>query len=451
MPIILTIESLDANSACRARRRLGASRSQPRPCQARRSLCIHHRRRRPDAGPRRSQGFSAHARQDGSRRWRGCRRGGAIGGVESPSARAQDVKDVPREKTLILRWAGASRPLRRSEPLERLPDRLQPPERPRNPARATGLLQRLRRRDHPLAGGELGVQRGLHRPCSIKTRSGIILERRHARSRRRTSPTPSRTAGELGSAVKWGVDVSTFLEIGRGGDGDRRPPDVQDSRATLHVLHDLQVRHRLLHRAEAHLRGPGLERRSRTSISPPGCRSPLDRGRSSSPRRSRRSSTGATPGGRWMRASSPQCRTVERIIYLPAVPDEQMAQQLISNEVDCSLDLRPLTIETVMTENPNIITHTGTELPYGYVDWWPTSLYVNNEREPFDRSGRALGAQLLHRSRPDHRRCPRRCRFEVAAAAALLSGPAALRRRRRGPARGVPDAGVQPRKRVTPC
>ena len=23
-------------------------------------------------------------------------------------------------------------------------------------------------------------------------------------------------------------------------------------------------------------------------------------------------------------------------------------------------------------------------MPYGYVDWWPTSLYVNNEREPYN-------------------------------------------------------------------
>jgi peptide/nickel transport system substrate-binding protein len=74
---------------------------------------------------------------------------------------------------------------------------------------------------------------------------------------------------------------------------------------------------------------------------------------------------------------------VERIVYLPAVPDEQLAQQLISNEIDCSLDLRPLTIETVLAQNPNITTHTGNEPPFGYVDWWPTSLYVNNQREPY--------------------------------------------------------------------
>ena len=74
---------------------------------------------------------------------------------------------------------------------------------------------------------------------------------------------------------------------------------------------------------------------------------------------------------------------VERIIYLPWTEETQIAQQLIANEIDCSLDLRPLTMETILVQNPAIITHTGTEPPYGYVDWWPTSLYVNNELEPF--------------------------------------------------------------------
>ena len=75
---------------------------------------------------------------------------------------------------------------------------------------------------------------------------------------------------------------------------------------------------------------------------------------------------------------------VERIIYLPFTSEEQVAQQLISNDVDCSLDLRPLTIETVLQQNPKIITHTYKDPPYGYEDWWPTSLYVNCEREPYN-------------------------------------------------------------------
>ncbi|MEX2425398.1 MAG: ABC transporter substrate-binding protein [Thermomicrobiaceae bacterium] len=74
---------------------------------------------------------------------------------------------------------------------------------------------------------------------------------------------------------------------------------------------------------------------------------------------------------------------VERVVYLPFGDETGVAQQLISNQIDCSLDLRPLTIERVMQDNPSIITHTGTEPPYGYVDWWPTALFVNHEVEPF--------------------------------------------------------------------
>jgi peptide/nickel transport system substrate-binding protein len=80
----------------------------------------------------------------------------------------------------------------------------------------------------------------------------------------------------------------------------------------------------------------------------------------------------------------PAMPAVERIIYLPFSQETQVAQQLIANEIDCSLDLRPLTIETILQQNKSIITHTGTEKPYGYVDWWPTSLYVNNDRPPYD-------------------------------------------------------------------
>jgi len=35
-------------------------------------------------------------------------------------------------------------------------------------------------------------------------------------------------------------------------------------------------------------------------------------------------------------------------------------------------------------QNPKIVTHTGQKPPYGYMDWWPISLYVNNEKPPFN-------------------------------------------------------------------
>ena len=92
----------------------------------------------------------------------------------------------------------------------------------------------------------------------------------------------------------------------------------------------------------------------------------------------------ARAGGRSIRVWSTRCPEVERIIYLPWTEETQMAQQLISNEVDCSLDLRPLTMETILAQNPASSPTPVREPPYGYVDWWPTSLYVNNEREPYN-------------------------------------------------------------------
>ncbi len=75
---------------------------------------------------------------------------------------------------------------------------------------------------------------------------------------------------------------------------------------------------------------------------------------------------------------------VERIVYIPNPGETQMAQSFISNTVDCSLDLRPATIKEVIKQNPKIITHTGRKLPFGYVDWWPISLFFNTQNYPFD-------------------------------------------------------------------
>ncbi len=77
---------------------------------------------------------------------------------------------------------------------------------------------------------------------------------------------------------------------------------------------------------------------------------------------------------------------VERIIYLPWVGEVQTAQAIINNEVDASLDLRPTTMKTILDQNPNVTTHIGREKPYGYVDWWPISLLMNDSVEPFNDS-----------------------------------------------------------------
>src|SRR5207237_9234456 len=63
---------------------------------------------------------------------------------------------------------------------------------------------------------------------------------------------------------------------------------------------------------------------------------------------------------------------------------QQLAQALIPNPVDYSTSLLPTTLPTVFRQNPKIITHSGQKLPYGYMDWWPSSLYVNHEQPPFN-------------------------------------------------------------------
>jgi len=75
---------------------------------------------------------------------------------------------------------------------------------------------------------------------------------------------------------------------------------------------------------------------------------------------------------------------VERNIWLPSAGEQQLAQALITNQVDYSMSMQPATLPTVFRQNPKITTHSGQKPPYGYMDWWPYSLYVNNEKPPFN-------------------------------------------------------------------
>jgi peptide/nickel transport system substrate-binding protein len=75
---------------------------------------------------------------------------------------------------------------------------------------------------------------------------------------------------------------------------------------------------------------------------------------------------------------------VERNIWLPWAGEQQAAQGFITNQLDFSAILQPATLQTIFRQNPKIITHSGKNPPYGYMDWWPYGLYVNNERPPFN-------------------------------------------------------------------
>ena len=73
-----------------------------------------------------------------------------------------------------------------------------------------------------------------------------------------------------------------------------------------------------------------------------------------------------------------------RSVWLPNTGEQQTAQALITNAADTAYDMLPATFPTLFKGNPKITTHTGQEPPYGYVDWWPLSLYVNNDVKPFN-------------------------------------------------------------------
>jgi len=73
-----------------------------------------------------------------------------------------------------------------------------------------------------------------------------------------------------------------------------------------------------------------------------------------------------------------------RNIWLPVVAEQQSAQALITNQVDFGGALQPATFPTVIRQNAKVTTYTGQKPPWGYVDWWPISLYVNNDVKPFD-------------------------------------------------------------------
>jgi peptide/nickel transport system substrate-binding protein len=75
---------------------------------------------------------------------------------------------------------------------------------------------------------------------------------------------------------------------------------------------------------------------------------------------------------------------VQRLIFLPPFEESRMAQLVISNDADITLNIAPATMPSLFQQNPKIITHSGQEPPYGYTDWWPSGLGFNCMVAPWD-------------------------------------------------------------------
>ncbi|HMN29027.1 MAG TPA: ABC transporter substrate-binding protein, partial [Caldilineaceae bacterium] len=75
---------------------------------------------------------------------------------------------------------------------------------------------------------------------------------------------------------------------------------------------------------------------------------------------------------------------VERIIYLPQQDESQAAQLMINNELDMGPIMQVSTLKTVLAQNPKVTMFTGQQPPYGYLDWCPIDLNLNDSEPPYN-------------------------------------------------------------------
>jgi ABC-type transport system substrate-binding protein len=61
-----------------------------------------------------------------------------------------------------------------------------------------------------------------------------------------------------------------------------------------------------------------------------------------------------------------------------------VAQRVVNSELDAALDMRSSVIDNILANNPKITTHSGDQPPFGYLDWWPNSLWMNTQLAPYD-------------------------------------------------------------------
>ena len=82
----------------------------------------------------------------------------------------------------------------------------------------------------------------------------------------------------------------------------------------------------------------------------------------------------------------PRKPLVQRQIQTIVGASMQTAEQaIIANEVDYMFPHIPQDVKAMIEANPAITSHTGRGPNYGYIDWWPLSLYVNCSVPPFDK------------------------------------------------------------------
>jgi len=71
------------------------------------------------------------------------------------------------------------------------------------------------------------------------------------------------------------------------------------------------------------------------------------------------------------------------LVNINGVQMDTVAQRIVNNEIDASLDMRAQIIGNILAQNPKVQSWTGNASPFGYLDWWPNSLWMNTQVAPY--------------------------------------------------------------------
>ena len=63
---------------------------------------------------------------------------------------------------------------------------------------------------------------------------------------------------------------------------------------------------------------------------------------------------------------------------------DTVVQRVVNNEFDAILDMRASVARQILKRTRRSRPHTGSEPPYGYLDWWPNSLWMNTQLAPYN-------------------------------------------------------------------
>jgi peptide/nickel transport system substrate-binding protein len=76
---------------------------------------------------------------------------------------------------------------------------------------------------------------------------------------------------------------------------------------------------------------------------------------------------------------------VKRVILINTGAQDMntMAERIVNNEFDSSTTMPAAVIGNILEQNAKITSYTGNQPPYGNLDWWPVSLWMNTQIAPY--------------------------------------------------------------------